>query len=464
MISSAVDTIEKYNMIDYGDNIVLGLSGGADSVCLLHVLLELKEKYNLKIVSVHVNHGLRDEEAKRDEDFVKNLCIRLNVEVKVFYYDILKESKNLKLTIEEAGRLVRYEAFEKVLVESSANKIAVAHNLNDQSETLIMNFLRGSGLKGLSGIPAVREKIIRPLINTSREKIEEFCENKSIRYIMDSSNNSLDYTRNKVRLNLLPYLKKEFNENIVDTLCRNAEIFSIEDDFINEEAKKAYEKCVIISNDTKKVDLEEFLKNHEVIQRRIIRLLFLSFTKTLKNFSNKHINMVMLIAKNQTGKSIDLPYGLKVEKSYNNLFVFKSLLHKDYLYELEMGSFFYINELNAYISCEQNEILSKKGFTNTFTKVFNYDKISEGLIVRNRKSGDKIYIKSVGNKKIKSYFIDKKVARNERDNIPLLLENQNVIWIMPYMSKACYEIESDAYIARETDKNKIYVQLWEENK
>jgi len=465
MIDKVLDTVKRYNMIETNDNIVLGLSGGADSVCLLYVLLELREKFNLNIIATHINHGLREDEAKRDEDFIKNLCLRLNVQVKVFNYPVAKEAKEKKLTIEEAGRLIRYSVFEKVLKEEGRGKIAVAHNYNDQAETVIMNFFRGSGLKGLSGIPPVRGEIIRPLINTPRSKIEEFCKNNNINFVIDSSNNSLNYTRNKIRLPLLSYIMKEFNPSIIDTLSRSAEIFSTEDDYINIQANAAYEKCVSMNDDIKVIDLQEFSLNHEALQRRIVRKIFFSFAGTLNNFSNKHINMVMSMASGNTGKSINLPYNLKIEKSYEKLFISKvGNIHQDYLYKVELGSFFYVNVLNAYISCTQEKVLLKKGFTNTFTKVFNYDKISQGMILRNRKPSDKIYIKSVGHKKVKNYFIDKKIARNERDIIPLLMDNENVMWIMPYLSKQNYETVSETYIAKNTDKNKIYIQLWEENK
>lgn len=460
MIQDVINTISKYEMINQNDHIVLGLSGGADSVSLLYVLLDLKEIYGIEITAVHVNHLLRGEESKRDEEFVKKLCNTLNVNLEVVKYPILEKSKELKLSVEEAGRLIRYRVFQKVLKNRNANKIAVAHNNNDQAETLLMNFFRGSGLKGLGGIPAVRGNIVRPLIKCSRQLIEEYCKNNNINYIFDSSNSCLDYTRNKVRLKLLPYIVKEFNSNIVDTLSRSAEIFSMEDDYINIQSLEAYKHCVISKDGIEQIDIDKFLKLHQVLQRRIIRIIFLNYTNTLKNFSSKHINMVLLLTKNKTGKSINLPHGLKAQRSYTNLCIFKPQIHKDYIYKITIGSFIYIKEFDIYISCQQKKILSKEGFINTCNEVFNYDKIKSDIILRNRKPGDKIYLKSIGNKKIKDYFINKKISRNERDNIPMLLDNKNVIWILPYPSALNHQAISHYFCAENTDINKVYIQLW----
>lgn len=464
MIDYVINTVNKYKMLNQDDHIVLGLSGGADSVSLLYVLLDLKKIYNFKITAVHVNHLLRGEESQRDEDFVINLCHNLSVDLEVFKHPILEESKKLKLSVEEAGRLIRYNSFKEVLNKKIANKIAVAHNSNDQAETLLMNFFRGSGLKGLSGIPAVRGNIIRPLIECSRQLIEGYCKENNINYIFDSSNGSLDYTRNKVRLELLPYIIKEFNFNVVDTLSRSAEIFSSEDEYIHNLSLEAYKDCVTNKDNIQKIDIDKFLNLDQVLQRRIIRIIFLNYSETLKNFTSEHINMVLSLTNNTTGKSISLPYGLKAERSYNNLCIFKPQVHKDYIYKITLGSFMYIKEFDIYISCQQKKLLSKDGFTNTCTKVFNYDKITSDIILRNRKPGDKINLKSIGNKKIKDYFINKKIPRNERNNIPMLLDNKNVLWILPYPSTSNHQAISNYFYAEKTDLNKLYIQLWEENK
>ena len=210
MLDKVLATIKKYNMIEKGDKIVIGVSGGADSVCLTDILNKVKKEIEIEIILVHINHNIRGEEAKRDENFVIELGKKYNNLVRVFSYDVEKLAKERSLTVEEMGRKLRYEAFNSVALEKG--KIAVAHNLNDNCETMIMRFFRGTGIKGLGGISAKRENIIRPLIELSREEIERYCLENNLDYCEDSTNSVEKYTRNKIRLNLIPMIKKEFNK------------------------------------------------------------------------------------------------------------------------------------------------------------------------------------------------------------------------------------------------------------
>ena len=221
MYKKALATISKYHMLKKGDSVVLGISGGADSVALLHLLCKQREELNLTLFVVHINHGIRGVEADRDEGFVRKLCARWRVNFKAETFDVPKMAKEMGITEEECGRHVRYEAFENCLKANNASKIAVAHNLNDQAETLVMRLCRGTGLTGLSGIAPVRGHIIRPLIECSREEIEAYLEELHQPYCTDSTNLKEDYTRNKIRLNLLPYMEKEMNAGVIRNLAKN---------------------------------------------------------------------------------------------------------------------------------------------------------------------------------------------------------------------------------------------------
>ncbi len=218
-------TIKKYNLIEDGDRLVVAVSGGPDSITLLNCLYELKisNKFNFEMVVAHINHGLR-ENAKIDEEYVLNYCNKIGVKCFVLHANVKEEAEKQKRGLEETGRIVRYDFFDKVQKETNSNKIAIAHNSNDNVETIIMNIIRGSGLSGLKGIEATSGKYIRPLIETSRENIEKYCEEKKLNPRHDESNDENVYTRNKVRNIVIPYIKRELNPNIVETITRLSSI------------------------------------------------------------------------------------------------------------------------------------------------------------------------------------------------------------------------------------------------
>lgn len=232
MILDVRTTIEKYNMLKCGDVVLVAISGGADSVCLLHVLNKLSNYYKLKIFAAHINHLLRGEESDKDEQFVSKICNELGVTIYIHRQNALEFADIEKIGLEEAGRIIRYKFLNKIKNEIGANIITTAHNKNDQAETMIMRFLRGSGLAGLSGIKPVREDgIIRPLIETKREHILEYLKENDLQYRMDESNNDLYYLRNKVRHQLLPQLT-EYNPNLLDTLSNVSFLMRSDEDFI----------------------------------------------------------------------------------------------------------------------------------------------------------------------------------------------------------------------------------------
>lgn len=260
------ETIKKFNMLEKGDKIVVGVSGGPDSMTLLNILISLKEKYSLTLSVAHVNHMIR-ENAKIDEEYVKEFCKENNIECFVKRSDVVEKSQKEKKGLEEAGREVRYNFFDEVLKSTNSNKIAIAHNLNDNAETIIMNALRGTGLSGLKGIEPKREKFIRPLIETKREEIEEYCKQNNINPRHDESNDDNTYTRNKTRNIVIPYIKKEYNPNIINTLKRLSEIVRENEEFFKREVEKHY-KEIIISEENKIVyDLKKFNSLDVVLQK-----------------------------------------------------------------------------------------------------------------------------------------------------------------------------------------------------
>ena len=446
MLYKVIDTIEKYNMLSYGDRIVIGVSGGADSVCLTDILNELKDKYALKIILVHINHNIRGEEAKRDENFVSELGKKYGNEVKVFSYKVEDMAKAEGLTVEEMGRKLRYKAFYKTAGEKG--KIAVAHNMNDNCETMIMRFFRGTGIKGLGGISASRDRIIRPLINVSRGEIEEYCSKKGLEYCNDSTNNIAEYTRNKIRLNVIPMIQKEFNENIIGAMSRMSELMADEEIYMDKAARKAYAECEI---EPKRISIDSLLKYDKVIQRRIIRLGFSGYSADLHDVSYEHVENVLALVKKESGKRAELPGGLRAVKEYNTIYFYKTGEKKDFCFNIELEREYNFRELGLGIMLSHKKNGEK--LKNMYTIPLNYDKIKSSLVLRGRRSGDKINLGG-GTKTIKKLFIDEKIPYTKRDFVPLLAMGSNVIWIKDMKTSVFFKAGGDC-------KNILYLYTWE---
>lgn len=289
LITKVLETISKYSLIQNQDKIVVGVSGGPDSVCLLYILNELKNKLSFKIYVAHVNHMLR-EEAELETEYVEEICRSLNIQCFVKRINILEESKNGKIGTEEAGRVARYNFFEEVLQKVGANKIATAHNANDNAETVLMNIFRGTGVSGLKGIEPIRDgKFIRPIIECYRNEIEDFCNENNLNPKIDKSNFENIYTRNKIRNIIIPEIEAQFNPNIVKSINRLSELVSNENDFLQKYCNNVLENDLIITNigdipsEAKKsiiLDLKKFNKLDTVIKNRIV---ILSIQKVLGN-------------------------------------------------------------------------------------------------------------------------------------------------------------------------------------
>lgn len=311
-------TIKKYNLIVKGDKLVLGVSGGPDSIAMLNALNNIKDQINFEIVVAHINHGLR-ENAKIDEQFVKEFCKKKNIECFVLNANVKEEAQKQKRGLEETGRIIRYNFFNEVLNKTDSNKIAIAHNCNDNVETIIMNVIRGSGINGLKGIEAYNGKYIRPLIEMKREEIEEYCESENLNPRHDESNDLNIYTRNKIRNIVVPYIKKELNPNIVETITRLSEISKDELDYIEEQTKKAYKQMCLEENFSKEnvykteneakiiLDLKKFNNEDKAIQKRIILYAITSLFGSTKGIEKIHIDDIIKLCNNNIGNKFLTP-------------------------------------------------------------------------------------------------------------------------------------------------------------
>lgn len=312
MIEKVLKTIKKEKLIINGDKLVLGVSGGPDSICMLNILNHIRNDKNLHmnfdIIVAHVNHLIR-EEAKSDEIFVKKFCEKIGVQFYSRSIDVQKIANNNKISTEEAGRNARYDFFDEILEKTYSNKIAIAHNKNDKIETMIMNVLRGSGISGLKGIqPIKNNKYIRPLIECERSEIEQYCIDNNIDARIDKTNFENIYTRNKVRNVIIPYIKREFNPNIIQTMDRLSELVKEEDKFLEELVKTKY-KQLIEEEQTKQfiMDLRMFNKEDKVIKSRILLYTISRLFGTTKGIEKIHIEDVIKLCENNIGNKYLTP-------------------------------------------------------------------------------------------------------------------------------------------------------------
>ena len=310
-------TIQRYNMLEYGDKVVIGVSGGPDSMTLLNILNNLKEKLNINLYVAHINHMIR-KEADEETEYVKDFCAKINVEFFAKKVKVEEEAKKQKIGTEEAGRNIRYEFFEEVAKKIGANKIATAHNSNDNAETVLMNIIRGTSVSGLKGIDKVRDgKFIRPIIECSRDEIEEYCKEQNLNPKYDKTNDENIYTRNKIRNMLIPFLKKEFNPNIVDGINRLSQIATEEEQFINKTVEKEYERLKISANNREEnqviLDLKEFNKLDYVIKAKLILYTISKVYGSTNGIEKIHIDDIVKLCSNNIGNKYLTPKaGIKV--------------------------------------------------------------------------------------------------------------------------------------------------------
>ncbi|MFH1612833.1 MAG: tRNA lysidine(34) synthetase TilS, partial [bacterium] len=313
ILNTIQNTIDKYKMISSYDKILLGISGGPDSVMLFMALYFFMKKYKFSFICAHLNYKLRGKESFEDQEFVKSLCEQFKIPCFIKEINIAELSKK-KGGIEEIAREERYKFFLKQAKKNKANKIATAHTQNDNIETILMYFLRGTGINGLQGIPIVRDNIIRPLLNISRKEILEFLNDNKIKFRIDSTNSKNIYFRNKIRNNFLPYLKKNYNPNIDNVLLNTSSIIKEENKYLYKIVKQKYEKIIKNTFSTKIIlNLDEFLKNDIVIQKRIIINCFKNLK--IKEIYYQHLENIILFLKNgKTTSFINLPNKIVIKK------------------------------------------------------------------------------------------------------------------------------------------------------
>lgn len=462
MLAKVRQTIAQHNLLSKGSRVVVAVSGGIDSVVMLHVLHNLRKDYNLEVLVAHLNHGFRGEESRGDAAFVEKLAQKYGlpyVSKEISVPDFIAESGQ---SPQEAARNVRYSFLEKVRQQFNGTAIAVGQNANDQAETVLINLLRGGAGSGLKGIPIKRSYLIRPLLDVKRSEIEEYAEQHHLAYRFDSSNAKSVYLRNRIRIELLPELEQKYNPMIIANLGKTAAILAEEDKLLTTMAKESLLKCLAAKNELGIViDLKQFAKENLAIKRRVIRLICQEI-KGLESFNIgfEHVEQVIKLTELNTGAKVEMPGKLIFMKQYHRLYAGQKeqlkLLEETEpigteLMELKVPGRTVIPKANLSLEANILDKLSpvhyEKPILPNSEIRFDWDKVkSEKLFIRGRKAGD--WIKPFGmngsSKKIKDFFIDLKIPRVERDKIPLLVTQEGeVLWIIGFRTSESFRITND---------------------
>lgn len=452
-MSKIIDKVNNFildnQMLNAGDRIVLGLSGGADSVCLLILLLDIASRYGYEskdIFAVHINHMIRGAEADGDEAFVRELCQSKQVNFVAFRKDIPAYASELGLSTEEAGRKFRYECFQKVAEENRCTKIAVAHNRNDMAETVIFNMLRGTGLKGMAGMQPVRGNIIRPILNITRAEILEYLSEKKQDYREDSTNAGVDYDRNKIRHIILPAMM-DINKGAIEHICQMALEAGSSYSYIHDVAMEDYSGTSEEDDlgRTVTLDVNELYKCNPVLQEHLIHEAIGNVAGKKRDITRKHIMSVVGLLYQDTGKQVELPYSIKARRSYNNLIISnKSATSEDYSIKLEPDSVCIVPGKGS-IECKiidynQDMEISKK----IYTKMLDYGKIKDTLYLRTPEDGDYIVIDNRGStKKLSRVFIDNKIDRQERGEWPVIACGKEIVWAIGLRFSEAFKVDEN---------------------
>ena len=465
MILDAVNFVEKVetfclanHLIDYGDKLVIACSGGPDSMALVSVFEKLAMKYDLSLFIAHAEHGIREQSSLDDAKHVQEYCKIQGLPFFVEHLDIKNKMTKEKDSVETIARKLRYDFLRRTAGKVGAKKIVTAHHLNDQAETILQHLIRGAGADGLIGIKPINNDIIRPFLCVYREDIEFYCQTNNIKVCIDETNSSLDYERNRIRLDLIPRLKA-YNPNVITAICNSAKIIEQEHDFILAYVKNLYDDCKIIDNEF--CFKKSLLKNeHRAIRTAFYRYIMSKMQSNLENISFTHIDKIdKFLYNSHTGAFLQLPKGLRVKIDYDKIIFYKQqqiLPKKQYniIVGMDMQVDLPYNKSIIIKKIARNDLWSLSGNEHCF---IDADKIQGDLVIRNRRNGDKITPKGMkGTKKIKDIFIDNKISVDIRDEIPLVCDENAIIWIAGIQQNAYYTLD-------ENSSNILYLKLKNNN-
>jgi len=426
-------TIAEYEMIKAGDLVIAGVSGGPDSLALLHLLKSLQAELDFRLHLGHVDHTFRGEEAEAEAEWVQETAEKWEIPCTIYKANVPQIAKEKGLSPEEAGHLVRKSFFLELLNKLGGQKVALGHQADDQAETVMMHFLVGTGMEGLQGIKPINLPFIRPLLFIRREEIENYCLAHDLEPRMDPSNNQEIYLRNKIRHQVIPWLEQEINPNLVETLNRTANIMQIEEDFLQRETAGLAQRFLQSRQNRVSLAIKEWDLLHEGLQRRLIRLAYQRLVKS-QGLPFLHVEGVQnLIKEGQVSKYIQLPGKIIAEKGYSEIFFYDEKDLAPFMTEiasrpLKIPGETFIAETGQKISAE---IVERASVPRNKGEVYlPWEESAPKFYVRSRRTGDRFTPLGLqGTKKIKDYFIEKKIPRKQRDKILLVVAGSEIIWI-----------------------------------
>ena len=449
--------IAQHKMIIDGETVLVAVSGGADSLALLYGLHALHQQLRCHLHVAHLNHCLRPD-ADADADFVRQHAEHLNLPCTLEQADVFRLAKQRKLSLEAAGRSARYQFYDSVCAETGATKVALGHQKDDIAETVLMNLIRGSGTDGLKGISPVRDrKFIRPLIELTRQQVVAFLNSIDVVPRQDATNTDTYYLRNRIRHELIPRLVNNYNPNIRAALSRTADVLGTEAEYFDTIARTAFEACQIQpQQETIILDRKKFRQHHLALQRRILRQSVSQMLGATSDLYFPHCDaMLSLIEGKAPNAVLPLPNGLQFRRAYQRL-IFKQKTAEigNFSYPITTVGETYIAALNAKITVEFGHVIANRKRTfpdGKFEAIFDYEMLkilaepfeeALPLTLRNRREGDRFQPYGMqGKKKIKDFFIDAKVPRHERDNIPLLVCGNVILWVVGYTTSEPFKVE-----------------------
>lgn len=459
-----LDKVLKFNeqnkLFSRGDRIVIGVSGGKDSVCLLDVLDRCGKEWELSLLVVHVNHGLRGEAADRDEAFVEALAKERGLPFYSEKVDVREVAAERKMSEEEAGRYVRYQIMKHVCIEKEYNKIAVAHHQDDVAETVLFQMFRGSGPRGLSGIFPKREYMIRPILFAERSEIDEYVEQNQLEYCVDDTNYDEKYSRNKIRLRVFPYVEKEINNRAAAHVAKAAQKIALQYMYIDKQAKREYMRIVHVDRGEYYYDCGEFDRLDMVLKVEVIRLILKNFSDSVKDITETHYDMLIALSGKTAGKRVVLPGFVCAEKRYGCVRYKMYIERTEHIFREECKMPFEglvevrkermrmcMDVIPRDIILKDDapwEKLLKEIQQKDYTKWFDYDKIRNGVCVRNPMEGDFFILDGSGSRKrLSRYYIDEKIPASERKKEIVLADGNHVLWAVPGRISAAYKVTEE---------------------
>ncbi len=461
------DTISQYQLLTEKDRIVVGVSGGPDSIALLHILWQLSEKYSLSLCVAHLNHMQRGQESREDAEYTLRFANKLSIPVISEEIDVraVKEGETKGLPLTDVARKIRYNFFKRVAKEFEADKIAVGHHANDHVETMLINLIRGAGPEGLKGIAPIRKiderlLLIRPLIKLSSQQIHQYLSLHQLEFRVDSSNLKPIFLRNRIRLQLLPLLRNEYNPKIDNAFIQLSQLIGVDDDYINETVNHALPQAVIEHKKKMIVlDVDRLLGLHPAIQTRVIRRAIAMIKDDTTGFNYQHIQGIrQLITGVHPQVKLSLPFSISAQREYNHLVIKEESIYRlkqldGYEYLIDSHGTEEISDLRCTIKTDVvpigilfNDIeyikkhpplecrypIQDAKHPIALRAYFDYEQVTPPLTLRCRKNGDKFQPYGMqGRKKIKDFFIDMKLPMDTRNRMPLLVDKKgNILWVI----------------------------------